>query len=287
MQKDNSRIFKLSDGRKLGFIEYGESNGKPIFFFHGWPGSRYSGKETDEAAKKLGIRIISTDRPGLGLSDFKTDRKLLDWPDDVIELADYLNINRFSLIGVSGGGPYVAVCAYKISQRIIKASIVVGLAPVHIKGNLDGMVFRGRLGWANYHRFPFTRYIGTLSSYILFQYPLLGPLFSFPTKQDRLLYQEIVKNREGEESAVKEAFRQGLKGPEQELRIYTDDWGFNIKDIKANVYLWYGAKDKCVSLNMGKYYHSQISGSKLFIESEWSHLSRYNFEDKILKQLTD
>lgn len=79
-----SRVFKLNDGRKLGFVEYGNPQGKPLFFFHGWPGSRFSGKETDKAAKNIGVRIISVDRPGIGLSDFKKDRQLLDWPYDVI-----------------------------------------------------------------------------------------------------------------------------------------------------------------------------------------------------------
>lgn len=116
MHLDNSRTIKLKVGRKLGFIEYGDPKGKPLFFFHGWPGSRYSGKETDIAAKKLGVRVISTDRPGIGLSDFQKDRRLLDWSDDVVELADYLGIKRFSLMGVSGGGPYVAVCAYKTNK---------------------------------------------------------------------------------------------------------------------------------------------------------------------------
>lgn len=100
VSKENN-IFRLRDGRVLGYAEYGNPNGKPVFFFHGWPGSRFSGKETDEAGKKLGIRIISTDRPGIGLSIYKIDRKLLDWPDDVIELADYLKIKKFSLMSVS------------------------------------------------------------------------------------------------------------------------------------------------------------------------------------------
>src|SRR3989344_8459465 len=100
--------FKLRDGRILGYAEYGDPEGKPVFFFHGWPGARFSGKETDEAGKKSGVRIISTDRPGIGLSTYKKDRKLLDWPDDVAQLADYLKIKKFSLMGVSGGGPYAA-----------------------------------------------------------------------------------------------------------------------------------------------------------------------------------
>jgi hypothetical protein len=53
------------------------------------------------------------------------------------------------------------------------------------------------------------------------------------------------------------------------------------------VYLWYGAKDQCAPLNMGKYYNSQITGSKLFIDSDGGHLARYKFEEKILKKLTE
>lgn len=79
-----NKTFKLHDGRVLGWAEYGDPKGKPVFFFHGWPGSRFSGKETDTAAKKIGVKTISTDRPGIGLSNYKKDRKLLDWPRDVL-----------------------------------------------------------------------------------------------------------------------------------------------------------------------------------------------------------
>lgn len=285
--RENNTL-KLSDGRVLAWAQYGDPKGKPVFFFHGWPGSRFSGKETDEAGKKIGVRIISTDRPGIGLSTYKKDRKLLDWPNDVIELADYLRIKKFSLMGVSGGGPYAAACTYKIPERVLKAGIVVGLAPVDIPGNLDGMSFQGRVGWANYHKFPLLRILATLGAAIEFRYfPTLGSLIAFPTKEDRLLYREAILKKSGEENGVKEAFRQGTKGPELELKIYTDDWGFNLQSIKTKTYLWYGAKDKCVSLNMGKYYKSQIPESELFIDPKGGHLSRYNFEEKILKTLTD
>lgn len=284
VSKENNTL-KLRDGRVLGYAEYGDPKGKPVFFFHGWPGSRFSGKETDVAGKKLGVRVISTDRPGIGLSTYQNDRKLLDWPDDVAELADNLKIKKFSVMGVSGGGPYAAACAYKIPERIIKTGIVVGLAPI-VKGNLDGMSFQGRVGWANYHRFLLLRTVATIVVAIEFAYlPILGSLFAFSSKEDRLLFQNAIKNKKGEGEGVKEAFRQGIKGPELELKIYTDDWGFQLKDIKVKTYLWYGAKDKCVSLNMGKYYKSQIPKSELFIDPNGAHLSRYNFEEKILKTL--
>lgn len=287
MTQSKNLTLKLKDGRKLGYIEYGDPKGKPVFFFHGWPGSRFSGSETDAAARKLGVRIISTDRPGIGLSDLQHNRTLLDWPDDVAELANYLGIKNFSVMGVSGGGPYAAACAYKLPKRIKKIGIVVGLAPVDIKGNLDGIPFFAKLGWANYHRFPFLCTLGAMISSVEHKYiPQLGALIAFPTRQDRFLYQQAIKDKAGEESGTKEAFQQGIRGPAQELKIYTDDWGFNITSIRAKVFLWYGAKDRCVSINMAKYYHTQIPGSRLFIDPDGGHLARYKFEDKILKTIT-
>lgn len=282
---NENNTLKLHDGRVLGYAEYGDPKGKPIFFFHGWPGSRFSGKETDEAGKKIGVRIISTDRPGIGLSSYKKNRKLIDWPEDVVELSGHLYIQKFSVMGVSGGGPYAAVCAYKIPSRLIKVGIVVGLAPIHVKGNLEGMAWQGKYGWPYYHRIPLLSTLSALGAALEFRYfPILGSLIAFPTKEDRILYRKAIKS---EGNGVKEAFRQGIRGPSLELKIYSGDWGFNVKDIRANVYLWYGAKDNCVSLNMGRYYKSQISRSRLFIDPNGVHLSRYNFEEKILRTLTD
>lgn len=283
----SGKFVLLHDGRKLSYQEYGSPDGKKIlFYFHGWPGSRLSGIETDEAAKKLKVRVISIDRPGFGESNYKEDRTLLDWPDDVVELANKLKIKKFSIMGVSGGGPYVAACAYKIPDRIHKAGIVVGLGIVSVKGNLDGMSFLNKISWKNYHKFPIVRTIAGINGLLGYKYfPALSLKIGFGAKED----QEMIKKKFGRriDNSVKEAFKNGIKGPVHDLKIYTDDWGFKLKDIKTKVCLWYGAKDKNVSLNMGKHYHSQIKNSKLFIEKNGGHLFRNNKEEKIISTLVN
>ena len=52
--------------------------------FHAW----LLGPPLAEPAERASVRLIGVDRPGIGLSDFKPGRKILDWVDDVIELAD-------------------------------------------------------------------------------------------------------------------------------------------------------------------------------------------------------
>lgn len=279
----NDHVIKLRDGRNLGYAEYGDPKGKPLFHFHGWPSCRLFALETDKEAKKLGVRVISIDRPGFGLSDFQENRTLMDWPGDVLELADKLEIKKFAVMGVSGGGPYAAVCAYKIPERLTKVGIVVGLAPPDVKGNLEGMAFLNKLGWANYARVPGLKRFSTILVYLT---SLLPPAFThlnFWAKEDKQLiskdFEKFIKR------SLKECFRQGLDGPCLDLKLYTEDWGFDIGKIKADVRLFYGDVDKNVSLNMGKYFAKQIKGSQLTIYKGEGHFCRMNHEEEILRKL--
>ena len=138
--RTNQQI-KLKDGRLLGYTEYGAREGKPVFYFHGFPGSRldWPFSDADDSATQLNARIIAVDRPGMGLSDFKPGRKILDWPDDVIELADALQVDHFGVLGISGGGPYATTCAYKIPERLTTTAIVSGMGPLEAPRIKEGM----------------------------------------------------------------------------------------------------------------------------------------------------
>ncbi len=69
---------RLSDGRRLGYAEYGDPRGRPLLHFHGLPSPRLEGAFCDDAARRLGLRIVAVDHPGCGLSDFKLRRRLRD-----------------------------------------------------------------------------------------------------------------------------------------------------------------------------------------------------------------
>ena len=123
----NSTTFQLRDGRTLGYAEYGNSAGTPLFYFHGHPGSRFEAGFFAQQATHNGIRLIGIDRPGMGLSSYKAGRQFLDWPDDVVELADNLHIDRFAVARFSGGGPYALACAVKIPHRLLSCGIISGV----------------------------------------------------------------------------------------------------------------------------------------------------------------
>lgn len=282
----SAQMIKLRDGRILGYAEYGDPRGKPLFYFHGWPSSRLNAEIYNDHARRLHVRIIAPDRPGYGISQHKLDRTLLDWPDDIVELADSLEIRKFSIVGVSGGGPYAAVCAYKIPQYLIRTGIVVGLGPTWVPGNLDGTVWVGTLGWKNF-KFKSVRLFSALLQQFNanFIYPFGLNRFLFSAKADRLIYQNPYL-RQRLVAWMREAFRKGYHGPELDLKLYTEPWGFQLRDIRIPVYLWYGADDRNVSLNMGKYYAKQIRKSHLTIYPGEGHMVLVTHSQEILKALS-
>ena len=93
----------LKDGRKLGYLDVGKAGGAVVFHFHGHGSSRLEALMLEDAAHRLGLRVIALDRPGIGYSDPKDGDRLLDWPADVAEAADQLGIETFAVQGMSAG----------------------------------------------------------------------------------------------------------------------------------------------------------------------------------------
>lgn len=120
---------QLSDQRRLAYAEYGEPAGVPIFLFHGLPGSRLAWGYLPGNSFPSGLRVIAPDRPGYGRSDPNPGRTLLDWANDIAELADALAIAKFEIAGVSGGGPGALACTWEMPDRLISVGVVSCATP--------------------------------------------------------------------------------------------------------------------------------------------------------------
>ena len=120
---------KLTDGRNLCYVEFGAPDGLPVLLFHGAPGYRHFWTNLPEFPYGTGLRFIAPDRPGYGRSDFKPGLTYADWPDDVGQLANHLGIDRFAVVGVSGGGPGALACAWRMPNRISRVAVVSSVGP--------------------------------------------------------------------------------------------------------------------------------------------------------------
>jgi pimeloyl-ACP methyl ester carboxylesterase len=265
----------LADGRRLGFAEFGDRQGKPVFYFHGFPGSRLEAKLAERIALDRHVRFIGIDRPGYGLSDFKPDRKFTDWPDDVTELADTLGIDRFSILGVSGGGPYAAACACKIPDRLDAVGIICGMGPVDVPALMQNMPWTYRQGLRLAGRFAeiaTTAY--AFPAIFLRNYPervlfILSGKVAGPDKT-------ALKNNELTavlSASFREAFRQSLRWPAEDVVLYSRPWGFRLQDIRIRVHLWHGEKDWIVPPQMACYMARNIPDCRATFYPDEGHFS--------------
>ena len=259
-QSKGYHFFKLEDGRNLCYTELGNPEAKPIFHFHGWPGSCLEAKFGEILIPISNARIISVNRPGIGLSDRKKNRTLLEWPDDVAELADYLSLDNFSIIGMSGGASSALACAYKLPDRVNSVGIVSGLGPFcickkHVPSYVKFVFFTGRrmrwllklVFWLYFER-QFNSKNQARAKRIMY------------SRFEKLLTKEDLKFFKNHEitdlmfNQIKEAFVQGIKGICDEGILYIEPWGFELEDIPQNIkiYLWHGELDPLVPVSIGR-----------------------------------
>lgn len=271
---DPARTLRLGDGRRLTWCEYGAAGGQPVVYCHGWPSSRLEAAFLDVAAASAGLRLIAVDRPGFGGSDYQPTRRLLDWPQDVVALVNYLGVNRFAMIGVSGGAPYALACAAHLRDRVVAVTIVAGLGPLcgasavamspSRRSLLDAARQRPRLLMAIlfalrlWLRWLPGSFIGTFAR----GYPPC----------DRTLT-TIASHRAQWRAMVLEAFRHGGRGPLHDAALLADEWGFDPAMIRCPTALWHGERDSIVPIAVGRLLAERIPGCHAHFLADDGHFS--------------
>jgi len=281
---------RLPDGRLLGWAEYGARQGPPVLYVHGFPGSRLEARLTAAAAERLGLRVIAPDRPGIGLSHFQADRTLGDWPQDVSNLADALGLERFAILGVSGGAPYALACAAAMPGRLSAVGIVGGLGPVADAGSTTGMAALNRCFLYLFRRAP---WLGRA-----FFHPLAlamrrwpRPLFALFTATVPEADRKVLDRpgiREFFHASLHEAARQGARGAAHDLYLYSHPWGFDPASIRAPIHLWHGELDVTVPVAMARHLARSIPKCRATFHPDEGHFSLpIRHMEQILRTLTE
>ena len=281
-------VIRLHDNRLLGYAEYGVATGYPVIFFHGMPGSRLEGALGHEAAMRQNVHLVAPDRPGYGLSDFKPRRRILDWADDVVELAEALGIGRFAVAGISGGGPYAAACALRIPHRLTHAAIISGVGPFEAPGATEGMSRQNRALFAMARRLPpLARASLSVMGAVAKRWPqrAIGQMKRSMPAADRAVL-ERDGNADRFVADMSEAFRRGSRGAAWEAQLYANPWGFRLEDITMEVQVWQGGEDVKVAPSMGRYQAQAIPNATLTFYEHEAHLLGITHLDEILAGIT-
>ena len=282
-----AEVLRLSDGRRLGYADYGDRQGTPLLFFHGTPGSRRVARWADLVARRRGIRLIAPDRPGFGLSDFQPGRTLGAWPRDVVELADALFLERFAVAGVSGGGPYVAACAWRLADRLSHAGIISGMGPIDDPALAAALPRHYRTGFALVRRVPgAARAAFGLGMLGLRRAPgcvLASIAASLPDVDRAILARPRVQALLLDDA--REALRQGPRGAALELSLLSQPWDVRLDQIRMPVRLWHGEADAQVPVAIGRRLAAALPECRARFLPDAGHLCVLDHLDEVLATL--
>jgi non-heme chloroperoxidase len=115
------RTLALRDGRVARYLDTGEPGRHPVVFFGGIGTSAGAFSLTEFAREdrdRLGLRFISVERNGFGATRFTPGLGFADAIDDVLAVLGELDVDRFSVVAISGGGPYAARLIARVPGRV-------------------------------------------------------------------------------------------------------------------------------------------------------------------------
>ncbi|MER7817527.1 alpha/beta fold hydrolase [Streptomyces sp. NPDC087659] len=285
------RRVHASDGRHLMVERLGDPRGRPVFLLHGTPGSRLGPAPRGMVLYQRGMQLIAYDRPGYGGSDRLAGRSVADVVADVRAIADALGLDRFAVVGRSGGAPHALACAALLPDRVTRAAALVTLAPRDADGLdwFEGMAASNVLEYTTATVDPdglTARFILRSAEIRRDPVRLLDDLRRELTDSDRMVVADagvrsmLLRN-------YQEALRTSAYGWIDDALAFCSPWGFDPADITAPVLLWHGEKDVFSPVGHSRWLAQRIPGATAVLEPAAAHFDALHALPRILTWLLE
>lgn len=263
------------DGRRLSVEERGDPAGRPVFLLHGTPGSRLGPAPRPSVLYRMGVRLITFDRPGYGGSDRSVGRRVGAAAEDVRLIADALGIGRFGVVGRSGGAPHALACAALLPERTARTAALVGLAPPDaadldwFAGMTEANVRAYLSAAAGRHRL--TAALGRRSLTIRADpAATVAEMRGVLPESDRRIVADA-----GIQAMLERNFAEGLRrsadGWVDDVMAFSTGWGFDLSGIAAPVVLWHGEEDIFAPVEHTRWLGRTIPGALVEVEPGAAH----------------
>jgi pimeloyl-ACP methyl ester carboxylesterase len=277
------------DGRVLTFDVTGHPAGSPVFLLHGSPGSRIGPRPRGSVLYRLGIQLISYDRPGYGGSTRHPKRSVADAAQDIEVIADSLGLDRFAVVGRSGGGPHALAAAARLPRRVSRTAVLVGIAPSDAEGLdwLNGMT-DGNVREYETADNDWPKHVERLR--LLADRARRDPEFMVDnirrqmTAPDRQVVDDIAIRRLLTQTYV-EAFAQGPFGWIDDVAAFRSAWGFRLGEITVPVLLWHGADDNFSPVSHARWLAEQIPHAEIQVQASTAHFGAVEVLPEVLHWL--
>jgi pimeloyl-ACP methyl ester carboxylesterase len=285
-----TQVVGMSGNRDVTVETWGAPNGTPVFLMHGTPGCRSGPRPRPSVLYRLGIRLICYDRPGYGGSDPHPGRTVADAAWDVLEIADALKLDEFSVVGRSGGGPHALACAALLEDRVRSAAVLVSLAP----SDADDLDWYAGMADSNIDEYLDAdaavkdadaavkaslakRAKGVRDdpeSLLRFLLPQL-------TEPDRRIVDDVAIRQQLTDTYA-EALRDSANGWIDDVLAFRRPWGFELSKVNVPVLLWHGEDDMFTPVGHTYWLAKQIPGSILDIQSGAAHFGAMEILPSVL-----
>lgn len=281
-----TRLVMAPDGRRLSVESTGDPDGTPVFLFHGTPGSRDGPRPRGTVLYRLGIRLVSYDRPGYPGSDRKVGRIVADAARDVGAIADYLGIGQFGVVGRSGGAPHALACAALLKDRVISAAALGCPAPYDAEGpNWNAGMEDSNVRASHNAEANLVALIATLNGHARQvrnnSEGLLKLLWPDLDDHDKGVMEDIALRRVITRAHA-EALRETANGWIDDVIALSRPWGFELSSITTRVKLWSGSKDEFSPPSHTCWLAKRIGTAELEVETGKAHLGAVEILPRIL-----
>jgi pimeloyl-ACP methyl ester carboxylesterase len=266
-----------ADGRTLTVREGGDPAGVPMLAHAGTPGSSLLYPPHLRAAEAAGVRLFSYDRPGYGGSTRMPGRNVADCAADVAAVCDALEIGRFCVWGISGGGPHALATAALLPDRVAAAAVIASVAPF----DAEGLDFTAGMGEMNVESFAAVL-AGDETHRAQLEKDLTGILSATPQGIVEVLKtllgpSDLAALDEDYAAFMLENTRAGVvpssDGWFDDDLVIMKPWGFDLGSIQVPVLYWHGEQDKFVPLAHGLWLVERIPGVEARLTEDDGHLT--------------
>lgn len=271
-------VLALRDGRQLSYDSYGDPDGLPVIFSHGLSDSRILRHPDDELTASLGVRWISADEPGVGASTANRGRRMVDWGEDMEQLADALGLGRFAVAGHSGGGPHTLAIAVRMPDRVTHGVLASPVGPLDRDDYVKELVSKDVKALVKVRHFKRVLDWG-MRAEIKHAKKKGADLAEMAVKDDESDKQTVLGN-EAQRQMFEENFTVGMEQDEEgiyELVMALWDWGFEIGDVQQHFDVFYGDADDIISPEMPKTVAEQLPNATPHV---WPGAGHYGFVDR-------
>jgi pimeloyl-ACP methyl ester carboxylesterase len=279
-------LLAMPDGRTLAYELGGDPHGVPVFYQHGVPGSRLRQPLEPGLWKAVGVRAITYDRPGYGNSMRHEGRSVADCVGDVLAIAEAVEIGRFCVLGVSGGGPHALAVATLEPKRVASAALVVPAAPVEPE-ELELLIPINRSGYERARRGA-----AAVAEELV---PLREQLLADPVGMIRAMLGAAATDEisrlatpeaiERAANAVAEGLRPGLEGWIDDSLAVEINWGFTPEPVRCPLSVWYAEDDTATPASAVLRLADHAGAALVHAWPDEGHLASLTHEREVLEDL--